>query len=110
MTRLHIQPPGSGGMRFRPSLLVVSPLRELRWKGKLLVPGLFDGEHSFTLESGPDGSVLAESSAPLIVSETGLADRFSLPRADVKVALEPGVRTWTCPYKGHASYWSVPGA
>jgi uncharacterized protein (DUF427 family) len=60
--------------------------------------------------TGPDGSVLAESSAPLIVSETGLADRFYLPRADVKVALEPGTRTWTCPYKGHASYWSAPGA
>jgi uncharacterized protein (DUF427 family) len=60
--------------------------------------------------TGPDGSVLAESSAPLLVSETGLADRFYLPRADVKVGLEQSERTWTCPYKGHATYWSAPGA
>ena len=60
--------------------------------------------------TGPDGTVLADSAAPLLVSETGLPDRFYLPRADVQVELAPGARTWTCPYKGHATYWSVPGA
>jgi hypothetical protein len=53
-----IQPPGSGGMRFRPTLLTVSPTRELRWKGKLLLPGVFDGEHYFKLETAPNGGVL----------------------------------------------------
>jgi uncharacterized protein (DUF427 family) len=57
-----------------------------------------------------DGTVLAESTAPLLVSETSMADRFYLPRADVKVALEQSAKTWTCPYKGHATYWSAPGA
>lgn len=35
---VFIQPPGSGGMRFHPTLHIVSPRRELRWKGKLLLP------------------------------------------------------------------------
>ncbi len=48
--RVFIQPPGSRGMRFRPTVLAVEPERELRWKGKLVVPGLFDGEHFFVLE------------------------------------------------------------
>jgi hypothetical protein len=55
---VFIQPPGSGGMRFRPTLLTVSPTRELRWKGKLLRPGVFDGEHYFKLEAAPNGGVL----------------------------------------------------
>jgi hypothetical protein len=55
---VFIQPPGSGGMRFRPTLLTVSPTRELRWKCKLLLPGVFDGEHYFKLEAAPNGGVL----------------------------------------------------
>ncbi|MEO9174564.1 MAG: DUF427 domain-containing protein [Gaiellales bacterium] len=60
--------------------------------------------------SGADGVVLADSTAALLVSETSTTDRFYLPRADVKVDLAPSDRTWTCPYKGHATYYSVPGA
>ena len=45
-----IQPPGSRGMRFRPKVLAVEPRREFRWKGRLLLPGLFDGQHFFVLE------------------------------------------------------------
>ena len=47
---VHIQPPGSSGMRFRPTVLAVEPKQEFRWKGKLVMPGLFDGEHFFILE------------------------------------------------------------
>jgi hypothetical protein len=55
---VFIQPSGSGGMHFRPTLLTVSPGRELRWKGKLLLSGLFDGEHYFKLEAAASGDVL----------------------------------------------------
>ncbi|MDY0094651.1 MAG: SRPBCC domain-containing protein [Candidatus Vecturithrix sp.] len=48
---LHIQPFGSRGMTFRPTVLNVEPERELRWIGHLFIPGLFDGEHSFTIET-----------------------------------------------------------
>ena len=34
--------------------------------------------------TGPDGSVLAESSRPLLVAETGIANRFYLPREDAR--------------------------
>ena len=37
-------------MTFRPVVLTVTPGRELRWRGRLLMPGLFDGEHAFQLE------------------------------------------------------------
>ncbi len=45
-----IAPPGKSGMRFKPIILIVRPERELRWLGRLLIPGIFDGEHYFLLE------------------------------------------------------------
>jgi hypothetical protein len=48
-------------MRFQPRVLVCDAKRELRWKGKLLVPGLFDGEHYFKLApSGPGATVFEQ--------------------------------------------------
>lgn len=38
-------------MTFRPKVLVAEPNTELRWLGRLLIPGLFDGEHYFRLSS-----------------------------------------------------------
>ncbi len=48
---VRVEPPGGGGMTFRPVLLAVSAPSELRWRGRLLVPGIFDGEHSFHLQA-----------------------------------------------------------
>ena len=48
--KITIAPPGRRPMTFRPLVLVAVPERELRWLGRLLVPGLFDGEHIFQLE------------------------------------------------------------
>ena len=47
---VRIEPPGERGMIFKPKVLNAEPNRELRWLGHLLVPGLFDGEHSFTIQ------------------------------------------------------------
>ena len=57
--RLHvtIQPSGGKGMSFRPTVLVADPNRELRWLGHLWLPGLFDGEHSFSIEPLGEGRV-----------------------------------------------------
>jgi uncharacterized protein (DUF427 family) len=53
-------------------------------------------------------TVLAESQRPLLLSETGLPNRFYLPAADVRQdLLEPTDTHTFCPYKGTASYWSV---
>jgi len=48
---IHLQPSGASGMTFKPIVLKVEPDRELRWLGHLLMPGLFDGEHTFTIET-----------------------------------------------------------
>jgi hypothetical protein len=47
---VRIEPPGSRGMTFRPTVLNAEDNRELRWLGHLLVPGLFDGEHSLVIQ------------------------------------------------------------
>jgi hypothetical protein len=52
---LRMALPGRDPMTIQPRLLVVDPQRELRWKGRLLVPGLFDGEHAFVLTTLDDG-------------------------------------------------------
>jgi hypothetical protein len=48
---LKMQPSGGVGMRLRPTVLAAAPAQELRWLGHLGVPGLFDGEHRFRIES-----------------------------------------------------------
>lgn len=55
-----------------------------------------------------DGRLLAESSRPLLLFETGLPTRFYLPPADVVVAMEPTDSVSDCAYKGRASYFSIP--
>jgi hypothetical protein len=47
---VRIEPPGARGMTFKPTLLRVEPARELAWLGRVLVRGVFDGEHTFTIE------------------------------------------------------------
>jgi uncharacterized protein (DUF427 family) len=54
------------------------------------------------------GRLLAESSRPMLLFETLLPVRFYLPREDVAVQLEASETTTYCPYKGRASYHSVP--
>jgi hypothetical protein len=46
---LHMALPGRDPMKVEPRLLAVEPARELRWKGRLWIPGLFEGEHAFVL-------------------------------------------------------------
>lgn len=46
---LRMALPGRTPMSIKPRLLVVDPEHELRWKGRLVMPGLFDGEHAFVL-------------------------------------------------------------
>jgi hypothetical protein len=51
----RIGPPGGRVMRFRPTVLKAEAPRELRWLGRLFLPGVFDGEHIFTIEPSADG-------------------------------------------------------
>ncbi len=54
------------------------------------------------------GTVVADSSAPTLLFETGLPTRYYLPKVDVRMELMRESSTSTgCPYKGTARYWSV---
>jgi len=54
---VQIQPPGGRAMRFRPKLLTFDPGREMRWIGRVLLPGVFDGEHVLRIEPLGEGRV-----------------------------------------------------
>ena len=47
---VSINPPGGNGMTFKPNILTLESNKEFRWKGKLGINGIFDGEHYFILE------------------------------------------------------------
>jgi hypothetical protein len=54
---LKMRPPGGRTTTFRPHVLEADPGRKLRWLGRVLVRGLFDGEHSFTIQPMGPGRV-----------------------------------------------------
>jgi uncharacterized protein (DUF427 family) len=54
------------------------------------------------------GVVVAETSRPRLLFETGLPTRYYIPKIDSRLDLMTPTKTTTrCPYKGKASYWSV---
>lgn len=44
------------GTTFKPKVLTVVPAKELSWLGRLLLPGIFDGEHKFELINNRNGT------------------------------------------------------
>ena len=54
---VFIQPSGTKGMTFRPTVLRVNENHELRWLGRLYLPWLFDGEHALIIEPISENSV-----------------------------------------------------
>jgi len=52
--------------------------------------------------------VLAATERALVLCETGLPNRYYLPKDDVRMdLLRPTTFETTCPFKGIASYWSA---
>lgn len=49
--QVTIQPKRNQKMEFTPKVLKLDSSSEFRWKGKLGLKGVFDGEHYFKLES-----------------------------------------------------------
>ena len=47
---LTITAPDVRAVTFRPRVVDLEPGRLIRWKGRLWIPGLFDGRHSLTVE------------------------------------------------------------
>ncbi len=58
-TRLQVRlaPPGGHAITMRPKLLKTTAPQELRWLGRLGLPGIFDGEHRFEITATGDGRV-----------------------------------------------------
>jgi len=58
----HIQvilhQPDMNPMKMTPKVLAYEDEKELKWIGHLLIPGLFDGEHSFRFEKAKDGTTI----------------------------------------------------
>lgn len=61
---VRLQPPGGMETKFKPRIVKLEPNRELRWRGKPFLPGLFDGEHAFLIHPlGPEKVRLEQGEA-----------------------------------------------
>jgi uncharacterized protein (DUF427 family) len=80
---------------------------------QIKIPG---PDHPITIQSNPSrvvvtvgGKVIAETAEALTLSETGYTPVQYIPRRDVDMtALARSDHTTYCPYKGEASYFSIP--
>ncbi|MGQ1948392.1 SRPBCC family protein [Geofilum sp. OHC36d9] len=71
---VSIKPPDANGMTFKPVILKLEPNNEFRWRGKLGIKGIFDGEHFFILERVTDDKtkfIHGERFSGLLVSLMG---------------------------------------
>ncbi len=59
---IRIAPPGGRAMTFRPTVTEVDEGERLEWLGRLGLPGVFDGRHSFHLGAlGDDRTRLTQA-------------------------------------------------
>ena len=71
-------------MTFRPKVLVAKPNAELRWLGRFLMPGLFDGEHYFVL------SQLGENRTRFVHGERSSGVLVPLVKSNLESAIRAG--------------------
>jgi acetyl esterase/lipase len=79
---LTMQPVGGRAMTLRPRLVEVAADRELRWRGRLVLPGLMDAEHTFVLQPQAGGTRLVQSETfrgVLVPFVAASLDRHTLP-------------------------------
>lgn len=58
--RLTMATPTGGAITVQPEVLVADPGRELRWRGRLGLPRILDGEHYFRLAAENGGTRLIQ--------------------------------------------------
>lgn len=71
---VRIAPPGGRPMTFHPMVIAVEEGQRVEWLGRVLLPGVFDGRHSFQLEDMGDGRTRltqTEAFSGFLVSLTG---------------------------------------
>ncbi len=71
-----MQMKGQKPMTFKPTILKTDPAKELRWLGRLLFKGIFDGEHYFLFEASGNGTrfVQGEKFSGLLVGLLNMDD------------------------------------
>ncbi|MFV0319670.1 MAG: SRPBCC family protein, partial [Microbacterium sp.] len=57
-----IQPENSSKMTFKPTVLECEENKKLKWKGKFIIGGLFDGTHTFELIDNKNGTTTFKQS------------------------------------------------
>jgi hypothetical protein len=94
---LRMFPAKGRPMSFKPRVLAAREGAELRWLGRFILPGIFDGEHQFTLGPHDGGTrvVQSEKFSGLLVPMLGsLIDRtvenFQLLNDGLKKRAESG--------------------
>ena len=92
----RLEPPGGRAMTFKPKVLTAEPNRELRWLGHLLAPGVFDGEHSFTIEP------LEENRVRFVQRETFKGLLVPLFARSLETNTQRGFEEMNHALKGHA--------
>jgi len=58
---LRMFPAAGRPMSFKPRVLAAREAAELRWLGRLVLPGIFDGEHAFVLTPHDGGTRVVQS-------------------------------------------------
>lgn len=53
---ITIQLPNQGISNFKPTIVTCKPNQKLEWLGRLFLPGIFDGKHSFEIVKNQDGT------------------------------------------------------
>lgn len=86
-----------GSMKFKPVAQVYNIMEEFTWQGKLLMPGIFDGRHSFVftaLENGSTQLVQSEQFAGILIPfmkkklDTEVLDGFKAMNTKLKERVE----------------------
>lgn len=86
-------------MKFKPTTLVYQENVEFTWLGHLLIPGIFDGKHSFILEENNDGTttlIQKESFKGILIRfmkkrlENEFVGKFRLMNEKLKEVVEGG--------------------
>ncbi|TDB88110.1 SRPBCC domain-containing protein [Actinomadura sp. KC216] len=84
-----------GTMTFAPKVLKAEPGRELRWIGRMWIPGIVDGEHYFRIEPAGNGRVrltqgerFSGALVPVAGGQLDMEDEFAAMNAAVKARAE----------------------
>jgi len=58
--KAQLSPPDGKAMTFKPTVQVFENGQELTWLGRVLMPGIFDGRHTFRVEARGTGSTFIQ--------------------------------------------------